>query len=170
MPLKAFVAALGLFLAHNLVWLVTNQVRRPCTQKLCASPRDLEKVAGRSTHPRIATSTTLLYFLAQRIPHGTPLRLPPWMAPHQLLFAQVARLAPYLADHPYTISAAQAEGFRRGARAERAWQRRGGSRPIVQPVIVVLDEGATEYVLAELEGQAYGPLFLVPRAALEATP
>lgn len=153
----AFVVGLVVLLAHNAYWLVRNQTQPSCRERLCVSPRSLERFARRSGDPRIVGLANN-YFLRRKIPH-TRLAVPRWFAGEKWNLEHLSRLRVEVSRDPFIIDPQHVERLRKTSTARRAWRRR---KP-AQVLYLRLDPRATEYVLAQTD-EDHGPIFVMPRS------
>ncbi|HKE18381.1 MAG TPA: hypothetical protein VKB80_26065 [Kofleriaceae bacterium] len=168
----AFVVGLALLLGHNVVWLAHHQTRLSCSERVCTSPRRLERVAWRSRTPKISL-LALYYLLNDRIPHAR-LTIPSSWRREKPQLEELSRLEVDVSDGELLVAPGYVEQLRRsGARRHRSirgdltWAR---TRPApdmaveVEDYVFLFDAATTDYVVAEAPGEG-GPIFVMPRSA-----
>lgn len=158
----AVLVGLGLLLVDNVYWLVRNQARLPCREKVCVSSRSIEKVWRDQSRP-VTVALANAYFLKQRI---SPARLAisSRMAKEKWNLENVAQLRVEVSDGPLIVDRRTIRRLRRSSTERRSilWRRSKG-RIIASDLYLHFDPAARDYVLAETDDSA-GPLFVLPRS------
>jgi hypothetical protein len=150
------VVALVVMLAHNVVSMARNQVGLPCKSRVCVKPRDLEHLSTGFGGPKVAARKAVFHHLGRRIP-GAELTVPAWMARgHLWELEHIARVDVRIADDPMLLDTAQIEELRAGRNITRTWLARNGNAEErrYRKLMVLIEEGADAYVLAEERGGA----------------
>jgi len=148
-----------LFIVHNGVWLVRNQLEMPCWVKLCRSPQDLAEAAAVSTN-RVVAGRFAAFYELRRDYAGASLVVPSWMSPHAEQLSEIARVQVTIGAERHVVRAGEVAALLRASHEDGRWLRRGGSRELWQGLHLVADPGSRRIVLAEAPA-TYGELFVL---------
>jgi hypothetical protein len=173
----AFVVALTLLLGSNVFWLARRQATKgSCAEKVCLSPRALEKVAWKSRNAKISY-LALYYLLNERIPHSR-LTIPRSWRSQKAQFEEISRVRVQISKKRLLIDSRHLDGLLpSGERRERTLRgdvrfarTENATEGAIERYIFLFDEGITDYVVAESrEESGAGPIFVISLAAYAKT-
>jgi hypothetical protein len=158
----SFAALLLALVADNLYHFGRLQRTESCDYTLCLRPRSIESNARENRHPVVSGRYALYHYLARELA-GATLTVPVWMADVEADLARVGRVSVRVADAPMRVAPDRAGALRDEATKHLRWLHERKPKKRWRDVHVLVERGASEYVVAEADGEL-GDLFVLPAA------